>query len=109
MPGGGRRLPTRLTPKSPEITESATPDTVILTEQRVHFELGKEYDQPKRPSATTLVTQSDQTPRSARPFKAPANAFQTPIIGQDHCGVKLREVDWTSPFPDVMLIRVRGE
>ncbi|KAI1728357.1 villin headpiece domain-containing protein [Ditylenchus destructor] len=108
MPGGGRRLPTRLTPKSPEITESATPDTVILTEQRVHFELGKEYDQPKRPSATTLVTQSDQTPRSARPFKAPANAFQTPIIGQDHCGVKLREVDWTSPFPDVMLIRVRG-
>lgn len=31
--------------------------------------------------------------------------FQIPVIGKEHCGVQLRNVNRSAPFPDPMLIR----
>lgn len=51
-----------------------------------------------------------ETSKLKRPLslKFGADSFQTPIIGQKHCGVKLKQTETKSLFPETMLIQIKG-
>lgn len=80
-----------------------------------NFILGQEFDtqSTQESSITQNKVFANQCALVAKEalnvsFKLPVDAFQTPIIGVEHCGVKLRQIDSGRSFPDVMLIQFQG-
>lgn len=75
------------------------------------FVLGQEFsnDITSTPNNTKkMAVLLEDTVALNIPFKFPADAFQTPKIGVEHCGVKLRQVDNGSDFPELMLVHFLG-
>ncbi|KAI6203319.1 hypothetical protein M3Y94_00542500 [Aphelenchoides besseyi] len=54
-----------------------------------------------------LARSPQSEPQAKRPNISSAVPFQLPVIGKEHCGVRLRHVERKAPFPDPMLIRSR--
>lgn len=75
------------------------------------FELGRELDVDNSPAVSkkTASGVGDHNKENRHSlFVMSPLAFQTPIIGKEHCGVKLRTVERKSPFPEIMLIQAKG-
>lgn len=77
-----------------------------------NIDLGIEFSTPKteRKIFTSDESLNQICNKSALniSFNCSNNKFQTPTIGLQNCGVKLRQVNDKRNFPDVMLIQFRG-
>lgn len=85
----GRRVPTRFQ----NAADAGSLPTVSLNSE-LHLETEDKENQEK----PVTLKKSNLRVSSTVPF-------QLPVVGKDHCGVQLRNVDKSAAFPDPMLIR----
>jgi hypothetical protein len=85
----GRRVPTRF--------QNAA-NSVQMPSVALNSELHLETEDKENQEKPVTLKRSNLRVSSTVPF-------QLPVIGKEHCGVQLRNVDRSAPFPDPMLIR----
>uniref|UniRef100_A0A915DMS1 Gelsolin-like domain-containing protein n=1 Tax=Ditylenchus dipsaci TaxID=166011 RepID=A0A915DMS1_9BILA len=107
-PSATRRPPSRLAKISGSSNENGQNFQSSSSLKRC-FELGEEFNHNLTNHVTFEPKVENSATKRASLFKPPPpEAFQTPVVGKEHCGVRLRELDNKCPFPEVMLIRAKG-